>query len=378
MREPGGRQSVAGGKLPAARVIPSLDGLRALSVLAVLVGHTAVSAPQWFSPALAAALPALGPIGVRVFFGISGYLITTLLLEDAEKHGGIRLTRFYLRRVLRIFPPYYALLATLMLATAGGWLPSEGRWWPAWLYVSNIAPTHSWYTLHTWSLAVEEQFYLTWPLILAWLGRDRAVRVAVAVCFAAPFVRAVVALLSGSSLIAGFVGYDCLAIGCLLALRPPDVARYVAWADRHGRALAVIAAALVLVDLSLARLAAEAVASHSAMAQLVVVDSLQAVIAGLAIIWCVLHSSSVVGRFLNVRALRILGVGSYSVYLWQEVFFSPDHLTALTLPGALVATAVAAALSYFAVERPALALRRRLERGGIQVTSRPGHAIFNG
>lgn len=360
MRSRGVQHTTAGGVLRSSRVIPSLDGLRAISVLAVLIGHTAVSEPQLFPPALSAALPELGPIGVRVFFGISGYLITTLLLQDAEQHGHVRLGRFYLRRVLRIFPPYYALLATLMLATANGWIPHPTRWWPAWLYVSNIAPTGSWYTLHAWSLAVEEQFYVTWPFLLAWLGRDRAVPVAVAVCFLAPFARVAVAFATGGALMAGWVGYDCLAVGCLFALRPPDVARYIAWTDAHARALAFAVAAIVALDLLLEWHAAGAV-GRSATTQLMLVQSAEAEIAGLTIIWCVRHPTSAIGRVLNARSLRVMGIGSYSVYLWQELFFSPDHLAALTVPGAIAATAIAATAGYALIERPALAVRRRLE-----------------
>jgi len=373
MRGRGVEHTTAGGVPPGGRVIPSLDGLRAISVLAVLVGHTAVSEPHWFPPALAAALPELGPIGVRVFFGISGYLITTLLLEDAEQHGHVRLGRFYLRRVLRIFPPYYALLTVLMLSTTSGWLPHPTRWWPAWLYVSNVVPTGSWYTLHTWSLAVEEQFYLTWPFVLAWLGRDRAVPVAAAVCFIAPFARAAIASATGSALMAGWVGYDCLAVGCLVALRPPDVARYIAWADAHARALAVAVSAIVALDLLLEWLAAGAT-GHSATTQLVLVASAQAVIGGLAIMWCVRHPTSAIGRVLNARSLRVIGIGSYSVYLWQELFFSPDHLAALTVPGAMAATATAAVASYALIERPAVALRRCLEDAIGRTTQSVPHA----
>ena len=185
-------------------------------------------------------------------------------------------------------------------------------------------------------------------------------------------------MVTGGSLVATWLSFDCLAAGCLLALRPRDVDRYLAWADAHGRELAAIAGTVLLADLTLAWLAAGAAQSHSAIVRLVLVASAEAAIVALGIGWCVRHPESVVGRVLNSRGARVIGIGSYSVYLWQELFFSPDHLAALTLPGALVVTGAVAALSYFGVERPALALRRRLEARRLEVTSSPPHAIFNG
>jgi peptidoglycan/LPS O-acetylase OafA/YrhL len=94
--------------------IPSLDGLRAFSILLVLLGHTALSdgAPHFLSP-----FSHLGNIGVRFFFVISGFLITTLLLKEANKTGTISLGSFYLRRALRIFPAVYLLI--LVVAVLG-------------------------------------------------------------------------------------------------------------------------------------------------------------------------------------------------------------------------------------------------------------------
>ena len=167
-------------RLPRVGYIPALDGLRALAVVAVLLYHGDV---KW--------MPG-GFLGVDVFFVISGYLITSLLLGDWREHNKIRFARFYLRRARRLLPALFlmmgvvALYALLFLPDTVGEL--RGQSVAALLYVEN------WYLIfhdvsyfvavgrpgllnHVWSLAVEEQFYLLWPIIFAFLlarwGRQR-------------------------------------------------------------------------------------------------------------------------------------------------------------------------------------------------------------
>lgn len=146
--------------------IRGLNGIRALAVLAVVWHHTH---PGYFLPS-----SHRGFLGVDVFFVLSGFLITTLLLEEFEASGRISLRDFYLRRSLRIFPLYYTtlLLLALQAAFSGS---AQGRLFLAELpvhlaYLSNWIPTSSMMSI-TWSLSTEEQFYLLWPPLLALLGR---------------------------------------------------------------------------------------------------------------------------------------------------------------------------------------------------------------
>src|SRR5665213_999099 len=137
---------------PSSRDLPSLDGLRAVSILFVLIGHWSQGHS---SPDLR--LIHLADLGVLVFFVISGYLITTLLCREGQKRGEVSLRRFYLRRTLRIFPPYYFYLAMVALGGAVGVLtiPSDARWWPALSYVTNFFGTNNPLLRHTWSLSLE-------------------------------------------------------------------------------------------------------------------------------------------------------------------------------------------------------------------------------
>jgi peptidoglycan/LPS O-acetylase OafA/YrhL len=140
------------------RRIDSLDGLRALAVLLVFIGHV----DQHHLPG--------GYIGVEVFFIISGYLITNLLLREYARTGTISLRRFYLRRMLRLWP---ALLLLVVVVTPIAAVDQIGRPVPdgvaALLYLMDFwanVEEHFSLLLHTWSLAVEEQFYLVWPALL--------------------------------------------------------------------------------------------------------------------------------------------------------------------------------------------------------------------
>src|SRR5262249_7861489 len=132
----------------------------------------------------------LGEFGVRVFFVISGFLITGLLMQELARDGRIRLARFYLRRTLRIFPPYYTLLVTLGLASAAGavTLASHDLTHAA-TYTSNYYLGRSWFMGHTWSLSVEEQFYLLWPAVFLIAGPRRGFFIAAAVVVLTPFIR---------------------------------------------------------------------------------------------------------------------------------------------------------------------------------------------
>ncbi|MBV8782143.1 MAG: acyltransferase, partial [Phycisphaerae bacterium] len=144
--------------------IESLDGLRALAIVLVLAFHMRESGA--FAHAWINAVAAKGQFGVEIFFVLSGFLITMLLLREEQKHGRIDLKMFYIRRGFRILPPamtyllVVAVLAIVGVSTASGDLATSA------LFVRNFFSWGSTDTGHFWTLAIEEQFYLLWPLAL--------------------------------------------------------------------------------------------------------------------------------------------------------------------------------------------------------------------
>ena len=199
--------------------IPSLDGLRAISILLVVVGH-AIS-PKAF-PTLFTMFGHLGNYGVRIFFLISGFLITTLLLKEHDRTGHISLKNFYIRRSLRIFPAFYLYVATIVvLSSLGMVVLYQGDLLHTLTYTMNYHMKRSWYLNHIWSLSVEEQFYLLWPAVVLLAKPRGGLRIAMWVVLLAPIMRVIMAFgfdANPTSLTRHFQAVsDALATGCLLA-----------------------------------------------------------------------------------------------------------------------------------------------------------------
>jgi peptidoglycan/LPS O-acetylase OafA/YrhL len=174
---------------PISSRIPSLDGLRACSIMLVLLGHLNGTLRYPFAE-LVRHFGDVANLGVRVFFVISGFLITHLLLEEWDKTNSISLRGFYIRRVFRIFPAFYTFVAAVALLTLAGIIvvPWVDLGFAA-TYTINFVERKPWHVGHLWSLAVEEQFYLLWPLCLAALTIGRARRIAVGAIALAPLLR---------------------------------------------------------------------------------------------------------------------------------------------------------------------------------------------
>jgi len=338
--------------------IPSLDGLRAISIVLVLVGHLAGTQGFPLSAAAGNAM-ALGHVGVHVFFVISGFLITGLLLHELDRDGRIRLGRFYFRRTMRIFPPYYAFLAALVAAQIGGILIlAPGDVAHAVTYTSNYDATRSWWIGHTWSLGVEEQFYLLWPAALVLLGARRGLLVAAAIVFVTPVIR--LAELQFFPAYVDGIGArfetiaDAIAIGCMLAC----TRRFLHGTPLYMRLLRspLLACAPLLV------FAGSMLGDHPRLA-FVIGQPIANVATALVVDWAVTFPAGRVGRLLNAAPVVAVGMISYSLYLWQQPFLNrTSGLWWSAFPVNLILAVGCAVASYFLIERPSLALRARLEK----------------
>lgn len=344
---------------PSSLTIASIDGVRAIAVSLVVYSHAGDTTA--FPPGLRLeAFGPLGTLGVRIFFILSGFLITHLLLREEAVRGAISLSRFYLRRSLRIFPAFYFYVAVMAIwqAYAGHPLPL-GDMLAAVTYTLNYDRERVWLLGHAWSLGVEEQFYLLWPLTFAVLVPNRRRVAIVTLLLLGPVARVVTwrffpdwELMIGETFPTIM---DSLGTGVLLALVREEL-HQLAW---YKRLLASpLCALLPVLVLGLNRANAEIVLGGWLLGETAV-----NLLIALAVDQVMTHPETRVGRFLNWRPVARLGQLSYSLYLWQQPFMQK------AMPGLLtsfpVNVAGALGMAYFShsvVEQPFLRLKDRIGR----------------
>lgn len=333
--------------------MPSLSGLRAISIVLVLVGH--LSRTKGFLN-LNLGVGDYARLGVVVFFVISGFLITSLLISEHATKGHVSLKLFYARRSLRIFPASYAYIFCMWLLSLAGGLHLEARdFWHAVTYSVNYLPGASWPIAHLWSLSVEEQFYLLWPFAFVTLGGRRATWVAAGVILLAAVARfASWYFLRGTpyrDLEMFPMVADSLAMGCLLARM-----RY--WLEARAWYLQLFRPAYSFGLLALIMLI-----NREMSYTVVQVFGTSLINVSLAILIhrSVYLSEDSLGRFLNWKSMEFVGILSYSLYLWQQVFLNRDSTAwANAFPQNIVFAVAAALASYLLLEKPLLKLRHRL------------------
>lgn len=335
--------------------VAALDALRGVAIALVMLTH-----------ADGDAFGSAGMVGVTLFFVLSGFLITGLLVTDLERHGRVRWGRFYGARALRLLPPLALVLAGYVvvegvLGVFAG--PSQVPWtlFSALTYTSNLPclPHGSGAFFHLWTLATEEQFYLLWPAALAAAWRWRRVRLLVAA-----------GVLGSLLLCAATIGYQWPDVARVYALPTSwSVALFVGCAlrlgrDRASRALpASPAARRGLGAAVLVAFAALAVAPGLDASPLMYLVAIPAVAVASAVLVLLAAESRWPARG-PVRLVVALGTVSYAAYLWNlpitQWLGDPRDLPGGVLGIAL--TLVAATASWWLVERPTARLRRRLQR----------------
>jgi peptidoglycan/LPS O-acetylase OafA/YrhL len=339
--------------------IPSLDGIRAISFFLVFFSHIG----------LGGVVP--GGFGVSIFFLLSGFLITTLLRAEFARYQRISLSSFYLRRVLRILPPLYVSLALAALLWYPN-IPFAGTLAQS-LQVSNYYeifasdPRSMKGTAVLWSLAVEEHFYLIFPLLYVWMcGRfsfQRQALILLALCGAALAWRCVLHFYFHAAFVhtyyASDTRFDSILFGCLFAV----VANPVFNDPAHARLLRWMS---WLLPLCLVVLLGTFLVRGDSFR-----ETLRYSLQGLALIpifiAAIHYQKSWPVRFLNLRPVRFLGVLSYSLYLCHFIIlekvasvWTGNDLLRFTL--ALACAICFATLVHYWVERPAAKLRKRLSK----------------
>ena len=311
--------------------------------------------------------------GVEVFFVISGLLITHLLLEEYERRDGVDLGRFYMRRTLRIVPAYAAFLVAVAVIRWHGYGP-QIRWWPLLTYTQNYLGT-VWFPIgHTWSLCVEEQFYLLWPLAFVLTAGLQSKRLRhlpllllllpVLLC---PVCRVVAyrddysqPFLHFSSF---FLHADSLAIGCLAAV----ALRRCGTQIEHVVTTRLASVCLIAIVLN----AIPHVLTSLLVAGELTIPfgrTLRGIGVAILLVASVIRPDAACFRWLRWRWLAGIGVLSYSLYLWQQLFCAPassygisDAPWYLSFPTWLLPAFAAAIVSHVCIEAPFLRLKSRFQ-----------------
>jgi peptidoglycan/LPS O-acetylase OafA/YrhL len=322
--------------------VPALDGLRAVAIAGVVLYH-------------GTGHPAGGWLGVDLFFVLSGFLITTLLLEEQRAHGRVDILGFYRRRARRLMPALLAVLAVVLVFTGSVFGVVAGLG-----YFSNVvqmgAPESTMPPAleHLWSLAAEEQFYLAWPLLLFVLLRARLGLAVVLVLAGVAFTAMrQFQLWSADEVFWQRIAYGPdtrsapILVGCLLALA---VAARGAFRFRWAQAVAIgLFAAFYVIDTESFVLSGLPLVLFACVSAVMIVRALDA--------------RSLVSRSLAVAPMVFLGRISYSLYLWHAPIFLLFGISAtekgLSLIPALGLSLVAATASYYFIELPILRRRPR-------------------
>ena len=350
----------------------TVDAWRGLSVLVVILCHVvteryesrfdgsklrAISPPlhgfgamaYQLKPVIYSLSSAAGTLAVQFFLVISGYIITLGLVREHERTGRVSLLAFYVRRAFRILPPALLVLAFTFLMTSLGYIVVTQRsFWLASSFLCNTTNECGWFLGHLWSLAVEEQFYLVWPCLLLLIG-FRSVAQLAGVLLMLFLLLSQLRLLDVGRVDNGMC-FACIAAGCLYATSP----RLRSAIARRASVPLIALAGVLLVCRPVMPLL-----FHGAQR---IQELLTPALICFVMFSCFKYRERL-ERLVIVRLLAALGLVSYGVYLWQQLFLAaPDkylHRSILDYTPAFLFISV---LSYLVLERPLIRTGARLSQ----------------
>jgi len=289
-----------------------------------------------------------GPWGVKFFFIVSGYIITLLVLREEEKYGRLRIGTFYVKRLFRILPPYLFYLFGISIFAALSWvaLPSSDVL-TAGAFLCNTVLPCGWFVVHTWTLAIEMQFYLVWPIFFIILPvRHRCLFLTI--LLAVLYICSAFGVFVTRGWIDNALSFSCIVLGALCALYPnlrAMLQKYGFW--YIGAIIFIIGSVYLFGFGEVAR----------------VIYRITTPIVLTALIFSTYQYKRLIRSWV-FTAVASIGLVSYSLYLWQQVFLAPSeqYLSPSILQNFLFMI-VCCLFSYYAVEKPFIRLKKSfLER----------------
>ena len=343
--------------------IHGLDGLRAIAVLLVVLAHLGAFNALRTSGLMSAGAAEISDVGVHLFFVLSGFLITTRLIHEHRQNGKISLWNFYFNRACRILPVYFLMVTLVLIAEImGSTLTGPTAFAMTYPFLSNFIPRAEYSAIigHTWSLAVEEHFYIIWPLLfLAYYTHQRRRLFQMVLAFSAAAI-ALRVMLSVTDLNQKFFIYrwtitagGSIGFGCVMAM----LLTSDSWRERSARIVGGRMGIVIALALTL----------HSVFVQIPIAWSIPVRAVGAAILigWVYLNQRSIAVRLLEFRPIQYIGMISYGIYMWQGFFLStgPNRGAAQTWPPnqaiGLLLLILIAPLSYHFFEKPFLRAKKR-------------------
>jgi len=355
--------------MSVTKPLPSLNGLRAISILLVIISHYVlkylnVNHIQFDETMVSFHL---GQLGVNVFFVISGFLITTLLLREEDARGTIGLRNFYIRRTIRIFPAYYFVLIVYFLLQLMHVISIPKT---SWITAITYTKYFNWYkdpyTNHFWSLSVEEHFYLLWPLAFKFLKNQR-VKIAASVVILVPVIRFIMGHTTHVWLnhMTLFERADAIMWGCLVAIYQKPLVNFIA-----GKRLVIYVAWLavlfsIFTPLMTGKLTNDLPfrISSSLFGSYGMIPDVAIAVIMLASVFV---SKGTWFSILNSSAFDFTGKISYSIYLWQQFFVIGMIGVVTDAPYNFFCLVAAALFSYYLIELPFLRLKKRFESSKVK------------
>lgn len=342
--------------------IPSFDGMRAVAIIFVLLGHTFQSSIEQYLN--------LGNLGVRIFFIISAFLIIGILQKDIN-YNRFSIKQFYFKRILRTFPSFYFYIISIFLFLFLINLFDWNQVWRAPLYVENYHARSNWTNVqwfigHSWSLAVEEQFYILSSCIFLLLNKkiikeNNLITLLTIVIIASPILRilymfsdAIPIFLRESNNRSFETVCDALAVGGVLTLRRDQL-----FNNKYYNYIMQKPSLLIFIIFSTSILTGSLTREIFGYLPKIIYNAIGITIINISVAMCLDYfirnpRSSLFGKIINSKAMISIGLYSYSIYLWQQPWLYTWKLSIFTKYIGLISCSLC---SYFLIERPFLVWR---------------------